>query len=134
MRGLIPILLCLLIPGLAAADTAVVHPGVAITALDRDLLSDLFLGERTTWEGGQRVVVVLQRRGGSAERLASLLGKTPAQVLATWKRLVFTGNGVMPQLVEDDNEVVSLVARTPGAIGWVEEGKATGQVKAVGLP
>lgn len=103
-----------------AEDVLVVHPSVPVDAVDQVTLRDLFLGRRTTWPNGQRVIVVLMREGAANQRLAGELGKTPQQLTNWWKRMVFTGEGNMPEQVEGGPALIARVASLPGAIGWVE--------------
>lgn len=121
MRLLRPVLALALVLGMACAeDVLVAHPSVPIDAVDQVTLRDVFLGRRTTWPNGLRVVVVLVREGDASQRLASELGKTPQQLTNWWKRLVFTGEGNMPEQVEGGPALIARVASLPGSIGWIE--------------
>lgn len=104
----------------SAEDVLVAHPSVPVDAVDQVTLRDIFLGRRTIWPNGQRVVVVLMRDGPAHQRLAGELGKTPQQLTNWWKRLVFTGEGNMPEQVDAGPALIARVASLPGAIGWVE--------------
>jgi hypothetical protein len=104
-----------------AEDVLVAHPLVPVDLVDQVTLRDVFLGRRTTWPNGQRVVVVLMRDGPAHQRLAGELGKTPQQLTNWWKRLVFTGEGNMPEQVEGAPALIARVASLPGAIGWIEQ-------------
>ncbi len=111
----------LLLASLASAeDVLVAHPSVQTNEIDQPMLRDLFLGRRTTWPNGQRVVVVMLRGSTANDRLAAALGKTPQQLINWWKRLVFTGEGNMPEQVESDEQLAARVAAIPGAIGWID--------------
>jgi hypothetical protein len=103
-----------------AEDVLVTHPSVPVNLVDQVTLRDVFLGRRTTWPNGQRVVVVLMRDGPAHQRLAGELGKTPQQLTNWWKRLVFTGEGNMPEQVDGAPALIARVASLPGAIGWIE--------------
>ena len=128
MVRLRPVLALLLILGAASAeDVLVAHPSVPVESLDQVTLRDVFLGRRTTWPNGQRVVVVMMRDGPANQRLAGELGKTPQQLTNWWKRLVFTGEGSMPEQVDGAPALIARVASLPGAIGWVEQPAADPQ-------
>lgn len=130
------LLALLLVLGAASAeDVLVAHPAVPVEVLDQATLRDVFLGRRTTWANGQRVVVVLVRDGAATQRLAGELGKTPQQLTNWWKRLVFTGEGNMPEQVDGAPALIARVASLPGAIGWVERpGDAVQGVKLLPPP
>ncbi|MBA3936266.1 MAG: hypothetical protein H0X38_02305 [Planctomycetes bacterium] len=132
----VPALLAALFACVAAAgadDAVIVNGRATTTALSEDELRAFFLGKRTTWEDGTKVVVVVLRGGGSHESLLQRLGKSPQQFITGWKKLVFTGKGSMPEQVNSEDELVALVARTPGAIGWIDAGKVADGVKALPL-
>lgn len=106
--------------GWSAEDAVVVNPGVDEAGIDEAGLRDIFLGRRATWGNGQRIVIVLLKEGPSNDRLSAVLDKTPQQLLNWWKRMVFTGEGLMPVVVASEKDLLQHVAATPGSIGWVE--------------
>jgi ABC-type phosphate transport system substrate-binding protein len=116
---------------LAAAETVVVNAKSPVVALSDDAMRDYFLGKKTVWEDGSRVVVVVLKEGPSHDGLMKLLGKNPSQFSTGWKKLVFTGKGAMPEQIESEAALVDFVARTPGAIGFVDAGMVKEGVKAV---
>lgn len=129
MRTLIAILA--LIGSCCAAETAILNPSSAVSALNADQFKDIYLGRKSSWDDGTKITVVLPETGPGNEALMKLLGKSQSQFATGWKKLVFTGKGVMPETVKDDAAVIALVAKTPGAIGFVA---ATGDgVKAVAV-
>lgn len=117
-----------------AEDTVIVHPGLPLSGLDEEALKDIYLGRKTAWDDGSRVVVVVAITDGtSQEHLLSRLNKSSSQFLTGWKKLVFTGKGTMPELVEGEDALIALVSKTPGAIGYIDKGKLKDGVKAVPL-
>jgi ABC-type phosphate transport system substrate-binding protein len=62
------------------------------------------------------------------------LNKNTQQFQTGWKKLVFTGKASMPEQVNNDDDVVALVAKTPGSIGLVDKTKAKDSVKAIPAP
>jgi ABC-type phosphate transport system substrate-binding protein len=132
MTRSIVVMMALLMASAAVAEEAIiVNPAVTVGSIGEDSLKDLFLGRKTTWDDGSRVVVVVLKEGASHEALMHVLGKNPQQFLTSWKKLVFTGKGAMPEQVENEEQLVALVARTPGAIGFVDKVKVRDGVKAV---
>jgi ABC-type phosphate transport system substrate-binding protein len=125
--------IALLIAGAAAEDTVIVNPSLQITALDDDALKDIYLGKKTSWDDGSRVVVVVLKEGPSHDHLLQRLNKSSPQFLTGWKKLVFTGKGTMPEMVESEDALIALVAKTPGAIGYIDKGRLKDGVKALPL-
>ena len=52
-------------------------------------------------------------------------------VVTGWKKLVFTGKGSMPESVNSEAELVALIAKTPGAIGYISADKVGDGIKAI---
>ena len=116
-----------------AEETLVVNGASALSGLSSDQMKDYFLGKKTTWEDGTKVVVVVIKDGSSSDALLSKLGKNNQQFMTGWKKLVFTGKGSMPEQVESDDALIALIAKTPGAIGLVDKSKVKDGVKAIVL-
>jgi ABC-type phosphate transport system substrate-binding protein len=116
---------------LSAAETVIVNPKSTTTVLSEDQCRELFLGKKTTWDDGSKVVVVVLRNGPSHDGLMKLLSKSSSQFNIGWKKLVFTGKGSMPEQVDSEDEMASFVARTPGAIAFIDSGKVKDGVKPV---
>ena len=49
------------------------------------------------------------------------LGVYPYQLRSTWDRILYSGTGVPPTVVNTPQEVRERVDETPGAIGYAEE-------------
>lgn len=133
MRSELILSACLLLGGGTAAfaeDTLIVHGGSAVATLSADQAKDLFLGKKTTWEDGSKVIVVVVKSGASNDGLMGLVGKNAQQFTTGWKKLVFTGKGSMPEEAADDAAAVAMVAKTPGAIALVDKAKVGDGVKA----
>lgn len=114
-----------------AEETIILHPSVAVSHIDPQTVKDIFLGRRTTWDDGSKIILVVAENGPGQEALMQLLGRNRAQFLISWKKLMFSGKGSVPLTFGDEASVVSFVARTPGAISYVESGKVADGVKAV---
>ena len=114
-----------------AAETFILNAKASAPALSDDDLKDLFLGRRTAWSDGSKVVVVVLRNGASHDALLKLLSKSSSQFTTGWKKLVFTGKGAMPEQVDNEDELVDFVAKNPGAIALIDASKLKDGVKAV---
>lgn len=130
-RFLISAALCAVAAPLAAEEVAVINAASPVASLSGDQLKELFLGKKSSWEDGGKVIVVIAKAGPSQDALMSLLGKSSSQFQTGWKKLVFTGKAAMPEQVDNDEAVIDLVAKTPGAIGYVDKAKLKDGVKAL---
>jgi ABC-type phosphate transport system substrate-binding protein len=118
---------------LDAEETLIVNSASAVSGVNADQLKDYFLGKKTAWDDGSKVVVVVVKEGSSSDALLSRLGKNSQQFMTGWKKLVFTGKASMPEQVDSDDALVALVAKTPGAIGLVDKSKVKDGVKAISI-
>ncbi len=132
MLTMIILLLFAALPaGLRAAETVIINPKNPAISLSEDQVKECFLGKKTVWDDGTKVVVVVLKEGTGHDGLMKLLGKSPSQFSTGWKRLVFTGKGAMPEQVDNEDELIAFVAKTPGAVAFIESGKIKDGVKAV---
>jgi ABC-type phosphate transport system substrate-binding protein len=106
----------------ASAEVKVIgHSNVKDGALSQDVVTRLFLGKQDKFPSGKKVVVIDQEPGEDIrdEFYTKVIKKNPAQLKSYWSRLIFTGQGLPPKRVLDDDEVLELIAENPSLIGYV---------------
>ena len=115
-----------------AADVKVIaNNSVPASSVSSGDLQAVFLLDKDSI-GGSHVEPVLAKGGAAHEAfLKTYLGKNDSALQAFYRSLVFTGKGSMPKSVANDAEVVSYVAKTKGAIGYVSGGASTEGVKTL---
>ena len=91
------------------------------------------MGKTSIWDDGTKITVVIVKEGPSNEALMKRLNKSPQQFLSSWKKLVFTGKGAMPELVANDQAMADYIAKTPGAIGYIAKDAVKEGVKELPL-
>lgn len=113
--------------GFAAWGQIVVIGNPAAAPLNKDQVSDLFLGKN------QSLTPIDQAEGAAiyADFYKKATGRDVAQVKATWSRLVFTGKGQAPKQVPDSAAVKKAVAADPKAVGYIEKSAVDASVKAL---
>lgn len=135
----IPLLIALVacaslsVTDVVAEDTVILHGSSSVAFLSENDLRDYYLGRKTNWPDGSKVVVVVLKDGPSHDSLMKKLGKSGSQFTTGWKKLVFTGKGAMPEQVSNEDDLVDFVAKTPGAIGYVDVDKAKEGVNAIAV-
>jgi ABC-type phosphate transport system substrate-binding protein len=89
--------------------------------LSRDLLRAIFTMQLRAWPDGRPVrVFVLPDNNPISDRFyRQQLGLYPYVLRATWDRMVFTGTGLAPTIVQSEQEMRERVRSIPGAIGYV---------------
>jgi hypothetical protein len=107
-----------------AQVVVIVNPSVHATEVSKAELRDVFTGASSSLKGGAQVMPVLLKQGVVHDDFLDLyIGKSDTAFRASWRSVLFSGQGVMPKTLETDAAVVDYVAHTAGAIGYI--GKTT---------
>src|SRR5260370_16271338 len=117
-----------------AADVKVIaNSSVKADTISAAELKRVFLEEKISLDG-THVEPALEKDGPvHAAFLQEYLGLTEDDLRAYYSTLVFTGRGFMPKALGSDAEVVSYVARTRGAIGYVSRATSVEGVKTLAV-
>ena len=113
-----------------SASDVVVNGEVAAASLSKDALKDILLGKTTYWPGGQAVIIVVLTDKTDAA-LQDVTGMSASQFKTHWQRLVFSGRGQLPKQMSTEDELITKVIATKGAIALVPSGTATKEAKKV---
>src|SRR5215471_5702744 len=104
---------------LGADYQIVASKDVAIDEIAAADLKKVFLMEKTS-AGGSKVTPVVQQGGPShAAFLKDCLGESDQALKDHYKDLAFTGKAVAPKTVASDAAMISHIAMSKGAIGYV---------------
>lgn len=116
-----------------AEDVAfIVNAQGADASMTADELKSVLLGNKTKWNGGGLIKLAILSSGAAHDQVMQTYAQRSAdQFEKYWKKLVFTGKGVMPEQAADEAALVAYVAKTPGAFGYVSASAVTGQVKVL---
>jgi ABC-type phosphate transport system substrate-binding protein len=115
---------------------AVVSSTSAITTLSKAQVTDIFLGKINRFPNGALAVPIDQAEGSPAREEFYVLyaGKSSAQVMSYWAKIIFTGRGQPPKAVASSIEVRKLLAANPQAIGYIERSAVDSSVKILTQP
>lgn len=107
----------------ASAVDAIVNPSLTSIPLDRSLLRALFAMRVRQWPDGSpvRVFVLPDDDPLSDQFYRERLGMYSYMLRRSWDRMVFTGTGFAPTVVQSEQEMIERVLSTPGAIGYVRK-------------
>ena len=113
-------ILMLVAPGAWTQSVKVIaNPSVRADSISASDLRSVFLEEKSLL-AGSHVEPVLARGGPAHDVFLRLyLGRTDSDLQTYYRSLVFTGRGAMPRTLSSDAEIVAYVARTRGAIGYL---------------
>jgi len=122
--------LMLLIPQLALAELAViVNPSSAISSITAKEAKRIFLGKMRTVKG-ERLIAVDQDENMASRKTfyKSIIKKTESQLKSYWSTRIFSGKGVPPATVGNDDDVKVWVSVNKDAIGYVDSSKVDDSV------
>lgn len=111
----------------------IVNPKNPTSKLSKQFVADAFLKKRTRWGGDATIqpVDLGQKHSVRARFSRSMLDRDVGAVRRYWAQLVFSGRGVPPPEVTNEDAVMAYVAKNPGAIGYVSASATLTGVKAV---
>jgi ABC-type phosphate transport system substrate-binding protein len=112
----------------------VVHPSND-AAIDAKTAQRIFLGKENKFSNGKEALPINQVPDSASRATfdTTTLERSSSQVAAYWSKLVFTGKGIPPKEVNNDAEVIAIVADNQNAVGYVDSSAVTGAVKAIPL-
>ena len=116
-----------------AEKVAVVVNTANTASLDVSDIAKIYLGKIKNYPDGT-TVLPLDQTAGTELRVYFLdkaVGKSEAQMKAYWSRLIFTGKGVPPQILKDDDEVKLTVSRNKDAMGFIDAASVDDTVKVI---
>lgn len=133
-RGVFLILVMWLSTALSYADsTVIVNPSVSTKSIDTQTLGRIYAMQIKNWNDGQPVKVFTFPSNSKFHHqfVISKMKIQPHQLERLWNRLIFTGTGRTPIVVNSEKEMMQKVKETPGAIGYIENGDVTSDVNVL---
>lgn len=107
----------------ASSVDVIVSPALTSTKFDRSLLRAVFTMRMRQWPDGSpiRVFVLPDHDPLSDQFYRERLGMYSYVLRRAWDRMVFTGTGLAPTVVQTEREMIERVRSTAGAIGYVRK-------------
>lgn len=98
----------------------IANPSVNAVDVSKAELRDVFTGASSSFRGAAQVTPVLLKQGPVNEVFLDLyVGKSDSAFRASWRSILFSGQGALPRTLDSDAAVVDYVAHTVGAIGYI---------------
>lgn len=122
LKRCLAILLLLIGSAKAGADVVVVvnaaNPIRTMAAAD---IAALYLGRTRVFPGGEFALVFDQQRDSPVRErfFRQVAGMSLGQVNTYWSRLMFSGQETPPVAMPNEQAVIDVVRRNPGAIGYL---------------
>jgi ABC-type phosphate transport system substrate-binding protein len=135
MKKMITLLLACFFSGVMMAQAGsiiIANKDVPTETLSFGEVQRIFLGKKTTWENGQKIIPICLKSGAThINFLRTYLDMNPSQFDIFWKQAVFTGTGRPPKALEDEADMVQLVKSTAGAVGYINADTLRGTLKII---
>lgn len=110
--------------GMAVELTVESNDGMQKNApLSRDQLREIFFARQTRWDDGKpvRAFVLPDQHPLHIRFSKEILEVYPYQLRAAWDRMIYSGTGVPPTVVESVEEMRNKIKQTSGSVGYFEE-------------
>ena len=106
----------------AYGDTKLlIHNDIHVDMLDKTYLNQIFAMQVRKWPNGTPIQVFVLPSSSPLHRdfVVNYLNTQAHQLDRIWSRMLFTGTGKPPTLVQSEAEMYLKLLTTPGAIGYV---------------
>lgn len=133
----VPLIVALVIlgflPAFASDVKIIANPSIRPDSISAAELRGIFLQDQKSLDGSH--VEPVLAKGGAAHEifLRRYVGKSDDALRTYYRTLIFTGTGAMPRFLDSDTEIVRYVARTKGALGYVNIDFPTAGVKILAV-
>ena len=120
-------------PLFAGDIVVVVHPSNNINTMTQDEIRRIYLGKNKLFKNGSSVEPIDAKKR-SPRRLKfykKIVEKSPAQISSYWSRLIFTGKGAPPRVIDSDDEILDWVGNHENSIAYINKELVTNDVKVV---
>lgn len=109
------------LPSATGGEVLVSHKLVGESSLELRNVRAIFSLRQHAWKNGTAIQVFVMRSDHPLHKrfCKRVLRVFPNKLQAVWDRVIFTGGGKAPIQVNNEQEMLSRVANTPGAIGYV---------------
>jgi hypothetical protein len=133
--AIISLLWFALVAQVSFAADVIVNQEVSISKMSREKLRSIFIMRKLNWPDGRHIRVFVLPDGHPVhdEFAKQVLDVYPYQLRQAWDRLVFSGTGQAPIQVSSEQEMLSQVASTPGAIGYVKRKQPNDPVNVLAI-
>jgi ABC-type phosphate transport system substrate-binding protein len=118
----------------AHADVVVIVSAKSrITSLTAEQAAKIFLGKTSSFPDDGDAVPIDQAVGSPIrdEFYAKVVHKNSSQLAAYWAKIIFTGDGRPPEILDSDAAVRRVVTKNPNAIGYIDKKSVNKTVRVI---
>jgi ABC-type phosphate transport system substrate-binding protein len=121
----------------AHADVVVIVSAKSpVTSLTAEQTARIFLGKASSFPDDSDAIPIDLAEGSPIrdEFYSRVVHKNSTQLSAYWAKVIFTGDGRPPQMLESSAAVRKAVASNPKAIGYIDKSAVNKSVKVILAP
>ncbi len=117
------------------AQSVIVHPKTSIKNLTLQSARAIFSMRLNRWQDNTSIIVFVLPDNNPIHRrfTKEKLSMLPHQLRRSWDRYVYSGTGMGPIEVKDEQEMLEKVMNTPGAIGYTNERFINDKVRKISI-
>lgn len=134
LKAILPsVILTMMMASMAVAEVAVIVNKSNVVSMEDSYIAKIYLGKVKVLPNGRKVMPLDQKPGSDIRKkfLKAVVGKKESQFKSFWARLIFTGKGVPPSVVEGDDEMKKRVAANENAIGFIDVSSVDDTVRVI---
>lgn len=110
----------------------IANKSVPENSISQSQLTDIYMLRSKTWSNGSAIVpLTIKTDNNTTNKFFAAVGKSSMEMKKEWMKIQLTGEGMAPEGLGSEAEMLTKVASTPGAIGFVDQSKVTGDVKVL---
>lgn len=121
----------------AHADVVVIVSAKShITSLTAEQTAKIFLGKASNFPDDSDALPIDQAEGSAIrdEFYSKVVHKSSSQLSAYWAKVIFTGDGRPPEILDSNLNVRKAVAKNPNAIGYIDKSAVDKSVRVILAP
>ena len=121
-------------PAVYAQVAIIAHPSVPEGEVDRRDLLQIYGLNKQNWSNEDKIIVFDFGQGIDVNEKSVFydnLGRGQAVFFRRWAKKKYSGETNIPTLVKTSDEMIELVSKTPGAIGYVSASSVPDGVKVL---
>ncbi len=100
----------------------IANKNVPVDSLSVVEVKNIFLGNKTKWRNGNKIVFVTLRDGVAHKKfIRTFLKRNPSQFKNYCMRMLFTGKGVIPKSFPTDDTAINYISKNENVIGYISK-------------
>lgn len=118
---------------LAFGQSLIVNDQTSINKISRNTARAIFSMRLKQWPDGSPIVVFVLADDNPLHRafIRDKLSMFPHQLRRSWDRYVYSGTGLAPIEIDNEQEMLEKVATTPGSIGYTNKENTNAHIRTV---